>query len=267
MSRMDVIDYKIYGGDMQFVEVELDPNEATVAEAGGMMYMEDGVEMETIFGDGSNSGGGGFLGALMGAGKRLLTGESLFMTVFVNKGSGKKKVAFGAPYPGTIVPINLTQVGGELIAQKDSFLCAAKGVSVGIAFQKRLGAGFFGGEGFIMQRLQGDGLAFVHAGGTLHERTLGPGEMLRVDTGCIVAFQHSVDYDIQFVGKIKSALFGGEGLFFATLRGPGKVWLQSLPLSRMANRIVGASRIAGSGGREEGSVLGAIGGLLDGDNS
>jgi len=267
MSRMDSIDYKIYGGDMQFVEVELDPGEATVAEAGGMMYMEDGIEMETVFGDGSSQGGGGFLGALMGAGKRLLTGESLFMTIFVNKGQGKKKVAFGAPYPGTIVPVNLGQAGGELIAQKDSFLCAAKGVSVGIAFQKKLGAGFFGGEGFIMQRLQGDGLAFVHAGGTLHERTLAPGEMLRVDTGCIVAFQSSVDYDIQFVGKIKSALFGGEGLFFATLRGPGKVWLQSLPLSRMANRIVGASRIAGGGGREEGSVLGAIGGLLDGDNS
>ena len=267
MSAMHVIDYKIYGGDMQFVEIELDPGEATVAEAGGMMYMEDGIEMETIFGDGSNTGGGGFLGALMGAGKRLLTGESLFMTVFVNKGQGKRKVAFGAPYPGTIVPVNLSQVGGELIAQKDSFLCAAKGVSVGIAFQKKLGAGFFGGEGFIMQRLQGDGLAFVHAGGTLHERILAPGEGLRVDTGCIVAFQSTVDYDIQFVGKIKSALFGGEGLFFATLRGPGKVWLQSLPLSRMANRIVGASRMAGGGGREEGSILGAVGGLLDGDNS
>lgn len=263
---MHEIDYTIYGDDMQFVEVELDPQEAMVAEAGGMMYMEDGIEMETVFGDGSNQGGG-FLGALMGAGKRLLTGESLFMTVFVNKGSGKKKVAFGAPYPGTIIPVNLSQVGGELIAQKDSFLCAAKGVSVGIAFQKRLGAGFFGGEGFIMERLQGDGLCFVHAGGTLHERALAPGETLRVDTGCIVAFQSSVDYDIQFVGKIKSALFGGEGLFFATLRGPGKVWLQSLPLSRMANRIVGASKLAGGGGREEGSILGAVGGLLDGDNS
>ncbi len=267
MSPMHVVDYKIYGGDMQFVEIELDPGEATVAEAGGMMYMEDGIEMETIFGDGSNSGTGGFMGALMGAGKRLLTGESLFMTVFVNKGSGKKKVAFGAPYPGSIVPVNLSQVGGELIAQKDSFLCAAKGVAVGIAFQKRLGAGFFGGEGFIMQRLQGDGLCFVHAGGTLHERTLSPGESLRVDTGCIVAFQSSVDYDIQYVGKIKSALFGGEGLFFATLKGPGKIWLQSLPLSRMANRIVGASKIAGRGGREEGSILGAVGGLLGGDNN
>ena len=266
MSRMDVIDYTIYGEDMQFVEIELDPGEASVAEAGGMMYMEDGIEMETIFGDGSNQGSGGFLGALMGAGKRLLTGESLFMTVFINKGSGKKKVAFGAPYPGTIVPVDLSKVGGELIAQKDSFLCAAKGVSIGIAFQKRLGAGFFGGEGFIMERLQGDGLAFVHAGGTLHERALSPGEKLRVDTGCIVAFQPTVDYDIQYVGKIKSALFGGEGLFFATLTGPGKIWLQSLPLSRMANRIVGASKIAGRGGKEEGSILGAVGGLLAGDN-
>jgi len=263
---MDVIDYTIYGEDMQFVEIGLDPGEASVAEAGGMMYMEDGIEMETIFGDGSNQGGGGFLGALMGAGKRLLTGESLFMTIFVNKGPGKKKVAFGAPYPGTIVPVNLSQVGGELISQKDSFLCAAKGVSIGIAFQKKLGAGFFGGEGFIMQRLQGDGLAFVHAGGKLHERTLAPGELLRVDTGCIVAFQPTVDYDIQFVGKVKSALFGGEGLFFATLRGPGRIWLQSLPLSRMANRIVGASRMAGGGGREEGSILGSVGGLLNGDN-
>lgn len=268
MPRMHEVDYKIYGEDMQFVEIELDPAEATVAEAGSMMYMEDGIEMETVFGDGSASTGGGFLGALVGAGKRLLTGESLFMTVFVNKQSGKKRVAFAAPYPGTIVAVDLTQVGGELIAQKDSFLCAAKGVSVGIAFQKKLGAGFFGGEGFIMQRLQGDGMAFVHAGGKLHEKTLAPGETLRVDTGCIVAFQPSVDYDIQFVGKVKSALFGGEGLFFATLRGPGRVWLQSLPLSRMANRIVAASSFArGGGGREEGSVLGAIGGLLDGDNS
>ncbi len=266
MSPMHVIDYTIYGEDMQFVEIELDPGEAAVAEAGGMMYMEDGIDMETIFGDGSNSGNGGFMGALMGAGKRLLTGESLFMTVFMNKGSGKKRVAFGAPFPGTIVPVDLSQLGGELIAQKDSFLCAAKGVSIGIAFQRKLGAGFFGGEGFIMQSLQGDGLAFMHAGGKLHERNLAPGEGLRVDTGCIVAFQSTVNYDIQYVGKIKSALFGGEGLFFATLKGPGKVWLQSLPLSRMANRIVGASKIAGRGGRGEGSVLGGLGGLLAGDN-
>ena len=263
MAAMHEIDYRIFGDAMQYVEVELDPNEATVAEAGGMMYMDDGVEMETIFGDGSAQQSG-FLGALMGAGKRLLTGESLFMTVFLNKSSQKKRVAFGAPYPGKIIPIHLAEIGGELIAQRDSFLAAAKGVSIGIAFQRRLGVGLFGGEGFIMQRLQGDGWAFVHAGGTLLERTLGPNETLRVDTGCVVAMQPSVDFDIQYVGKIKSALLGGEGLFFATLRGPGKIWLQSLPLSRMADRIVAASR---KGGREEGSLLGGLGNLLDGDNS
>src|SRR6186713_3274947 len=265
MTAMHEIDYKIYGDDMQFVEVELDPNEATVAEAGGMMYMDDGVEMETVFGDGSQQQAG-IMGALMGAGKRLLTGESLFMTVFHNRTSQKKRVAFGAPYPGKIIALHLAQLGGELIAQKDSFLAAAKGVSIGIAFQRRLGVGLFGGEGFIMQRLQGDGWAFVHAGGTLHERTLAAGELLRVDTGCIVALQPSVAYDIEYVGKIKSALFGGEGLFFATLRGPGKVWLQSLPLSRMANRIVAAVPGIMRGGREEGSILGGIGNLLDGDN-
>src|SRR5438876_8225129 len=237
MPAMHEVDYKVFGDDMQFVEVELDPGEATVAEAGGMMYMEDGIEMETVFGDGSQQQSG-FVGALIGAGKRLLVGESLFMTVFLNKSSQKKRVAFGAPYPGKIVPVHLAEIGGELITQKDSFLAAAKGVSIGIAFQKRLGAGFFGGEGFIMERLQGDGWAFIHAGGMLIERTLGPGELVRVDTGCLVALQPSVDYDIEFVGKIKSALFGGEGLFFATLRGPGRVWLQSLPLSRMARRIV-----------------------------
>jgi len=262
---MDVLDFKIFGDDMQYVEVELDPNEATVAEAGGMMYMDDGIEMETIFGDGSSQQGG-LIGALMGAGKRLLTGESLFMTVFQNKSAGKKKVAFGAPYPGKIVAVNLAELGGELIAQKDSFLAAAKGVSIGIAFQRKLGVGLFGGEGFIMQRLQGNGLAFVHAGGALLDRTLAPGEMIRVDTGCIVALQPSVAYEIEFVGKIKSALFGGEGLFFATLRGPGRIWLQSLPLSRLANRIVAAVPSATRGGKEEGSVLGRIGGLLDGDN-
>jgi uncharacterized protein (TIGR00266 family) len=266
MPGMHVIDYQIFGDDMQFVEIELDPGEAAVAEAGGMMYMEDGIEMETIFGDGSQQKSG-FLGALMGAGKRLLTGESLFMTVFMNQGSGKRKMAFGAPYPGKIIPVDLSDVGGELIAQKDSFLAAAKGVSIGIAFQRRLGVGLFGGEGFIMQRLQGDGMAFVHAGGTLSEKNLKPGEMLRVDTGCIVAFQPSVSYDIQYVGKIKTALFGGEGLFFATMRGPGRVWLQSLPLSRLANRIIAAVPRAGRGGREEGSILGGLGGILDGDNS
>ena len=265
MPGMHEIEYKIIGEDLQFVEIELDPNEATVAEAGGMMYMEDGIEMETIFGDGSQKTSG-FMGALMGAGKRLLTGESLFMTVFLNRSTAKRRIAFGAPYPGRIVPVHLAEIGGELIAQKDSFLAAAKGVSIGIAFQKKLGVGLFGGEGFIMQRLQGDGWAFVHAGGMLQERTLAPGELIRVDTGCIVALQPTVNYDIEYVGKIKTALFGGEGLFFATLRGPGKIWLQSLPLSRMANRIVSAVPGLMRGGREEGSILGGLGNLLDGDN-
>jgi uncharacterized protein (TIGR00266 family) len=265
-SQMHEIDYKIHGDDMQFVEIELDPQEAVVAEAGGMMFMDDGIAMETIFGDGAQKNTG-FMGALLGAGKRLLTGESLFMTVFQNQGGGKRRVAFAAPYPGKIIAVHLSELGGELITQKDSFVCAAKGVSIGIAFQRRLGAGLFGGEGFIMQRLTGDGWAFVHAGGTLYERTLAPGEVLRVDTGCIVGFQPTVDYDIQMVGGIKSALFGGEGLFFATLRGPGKVWLQSLPFSRLAGRIVAAAPQTGRGGREEGSVLGGLGRMLDGDNS
>ena len=262
---MHVIDYRINGDDMQFVEIELDPNEAVVAEAGGMMFMDDGIAMETIFGDGSQQNQG-FLGALLGAGTRLLTGESLFMTVFHNRTVAKRRVAFGAPYPGKILPVQLSVLGGELIAQKDSFLCAAKGVSVGIAFQKRLGTGLFGGEGFIMQRLKGDGLAFLHAGGTLYERQLAPGESLRVDTGCLVALQPSVEYDIEFVGGIKTALFGGEGLFFATVRGPGKVWLQSLPFSRLAGRIVAAAPQTGRAGREEGSLLGGLGRVLDGDN-
>jgi uncharacterized protein (TIGR00266 family) len=266
MAGMHEIDYKIFGDDMQFVEVELDPNEATVAEAGGMMYMDHGIEMETIFGDGTQQQGG-IMGALMGAGKRLLTGESLFMTVFLNRTGERRKIAFGAPYPGKIVAVHLAEIGGELIAQKDSFLAAAKGVSIGIAFQRKLGVGLFGGEGFIMQRLQGDGWAFVHAGGTLHERVLAQGETIRVDTGCIVGFQPSVNYEIQYVGKIKSALFGGEGLFFATLTGPGKVWLQSLPLSRLANRIIAAVPGLTRGGKGEGSVLGRLGGILDGDNS
>jgi uncharacterized protein (TIGR00266 family) len=265
MPLMHEVDFKVFGDDMQYVEVELDPGEAAVAEAGGMMYMEDGISMETVFGDGS-AGQRGFMDKLVGAGKRLLTGESLFMTVFVNGGQGKKRVAFGAPYPGKILPIRLPDVGGELIAQKDSFLAAAKGVSIGIAFQKRLGVGLFGGEGFIMERLTGDGLVFVHAGGTVHERNLAPGETLRVDTGCIVAFQPTVEYDIQLVGGIKSAMFGGEGLFFATLRGPGRIWLQSLPLSRLAGRLYTAAPQTGRGGREEGSILGGIGRILDGDN-
>jgi uncharacterized protein (TIGR00266 family) len=221
--------------------------------------------MDTIFGDGSGQQKG-FMGALMGAGKRLLTGESLFMTVFHNDGHGKRRVAFGAPIPGKVIAVELSRIGGELICQKDAFLVAAKGVALSIAFQKRLGVGLFGGEGFIMQRLQGDGLAFVNACGTLYERELAPGEVLRVDTGCIVALQPSVDYDIQMVRGVKSALFGGEGLFFATLRGPGKIWLQSLPFSRLAGRIFAAAPQTGRGGRGEGSILGALGGLIDGDN-
>src|SRR4026208_1499353 len=252
MAEMHEIDYQIFGDDMQFVEIELDPQEAALAEAGAMMYMEDGIEMETIFGDGTQQTSG-FLGALMGAGKRLLTGESLFMTVFQNRGAGKKRVAFGAPYPGKIIPVYLKDIGGELICQKDSFLCAAKGVSVGIAFNRKIGAGLFGGEGFIMQRLQGDGMTFVHAGGTILQRDLAMGEILRIDTGCIVAFQPTVNFDIQFVGKIKTAFFGGEGLFFATLRGPGRVYMQSLPLSRLADRIISASPKAGGASREQGS--------------
>jgi uncharacterized protein (TIGR00266 family) len=236
MPSMHEVDFEIVGDDLQFVKIELDPREAVVAEAGSMMYIEDGIQMDTVFGDGSQQSKG-FMGALMGAGKRLITGESLFMTVFHNEDSRKRKVAFAAPYPGRIQPLHLAELGGELICQKDSFLCAAKGVAIGVAFNKRFGVGLFGGEGFIMQRLTGDGWAFVHAGGTLEERTLAAGEGLRVDTGCLVALQPSVSYDIQFVGKIKTALFGGEGIFFATLQGPGRVWLQSLPLSRMADRI------------------------------
>jgi len=260
---MDVVDYEIFGSDMQYVEVELDPGEAAVGEAGGMMYMQDGIQMDTVFGDGSQQQGG-FFSKLLGAGKRLVTGEGLFTTVFHNEGNGKRRVAFAAPYPGKIIPVNLAELGGTLICQKDSFLCAAKGVSLGIAFQKRLGVGLFGGEGFIMQKLDGDGMAFVHAGGTLVEKTLRPGEVLRVDTGCVVAFQPSVDFDIQFVGKIKSALFGGEGFFYAMLRGPGQVWLQSLPLSRLANRIVLAAPAAGGSSVDQGSLLGAgvLGGIL-----
>ena len=242
MTRMHEVDFQVYGDDLQFVEVELDPGEAALAEAGGMMYMDDGIAMQTIFGDGSNQqASAGFMGALMGAGKRLLTGESLFMTVFQNQGTGKRRVAFGAPYPGKIVPVDLSQVGGELIAQKDSFLAGAKGVAIGIAFQKRMGVGLFGGEGFIMQRLQGDGWAFVHAGGTLHERTLAQGEVMRVDTGCIVGFQEGVDYDIRMIKGVKTMLFGGEGLFYAVLRGPGTIWIQTTPFSRFADQVMSAA--------------------------
>jgi uncharacterized protein (TIGR00266 family) len=263
--RSHEIDFRIEGNEMQFVEVELDPGESAVAEAGSMMYMTSGIEMETIFGDGSQQRSG-VMGALMGAGKRLITGESLFMTVFTNQAAGKQQVAFAAPYPGKILALDLKQLGGNLVCQKDSFLCAARGVSIGIAFQRRIGVGLFGGEGFIMQRLEGDGLCFVHAGGTVHALDMNAGETLRVDTGCIVALQPSVNYDIQFVGRIKTALFGGEGLFFATLTGPGSVWLQSLPFSRMADRIYKAAPAAGGSRRESGSILGGLGDLLDGDS-
>lgn len=263
-TRADEIDYEIHGQEMQFVEVTLDPGEACVAEAGAFMYMDPDIEMETIFGDGSGQGPGGFMGALLGAGKRVLTGESLFMTVFGNRGTGRQRVAFASPYPGSIVPLDLTRHGGTILCQKDSFLCAAKGVSVGIALQRRLGAGLFGGEGFILQRLDGDGLVFVHAGGVVVERTLAAGETMRLDTGCLVAFESSVDYDIQTVRGIKTALFGGEGLFFAALRGPGKVWIQSLPFSRLASRVFAA--LPGKGQRKgEGSVLGGLGDLVMGD--
>jgi uncharacterized protein (TIGR00266 family) len=264
MTTMHEIDYEILGDDMQFVKIELDPGEAVVGEAGAMMYLEDGISMQTIFGDGSQQHSG-FMGALLGAGKRLLTGESLFMTVFLNQGQGKQRAAFAAPYPGKIIALHLKDLGGELVAQKDSFLCAAKGVSIGIAFTRRFGAGLFGGEGFILQKLTGDGWLFVNAGGTLEERTLAAGERLRVDTGCIVAMQPSVDYDIQLAGGVKTVLFGGEGLFLATLTGPGRVWLQSLPFSRLASRIYAAAPQTGRGGREQGSILGGLGNLLDGD--
>jgi uncharacterized protein (TIGR00266 family) len=262
------IDFKIFGEELQFVEVELDPGESAIAEAGAMMYMTSAIEMNTIFGDGSQEGAAsGIVSKLLGAGKRLLTGESLFMTVFTNQGQGKQQVAFAAPYAGRIVPLDLSNLGGSLVCQKDSFLCAARGVSIGIAFQRKIGVGLFGGEGFIMQKLEGDGLCFVHAGGTIQSFDLTPGQTLRVDTGCIVALQSSVGYDIQYVGKIKTALFGGEGIFFATLTGPGRIWLQSLPLSRLADRIYKAMPGIGRTGREEGSILGAIGigSILSGD--
>jgi uncharacterized protein (TIGR00266 family) len=265
--RAHEIDFKIVGSEMQFVEVELDPGESAVAEAGSMMYMTPGIQMETVFGDGSQQQRSGVVGALLGAGKRLITGESLFMTVFTNQGRGKQQVSFAAPYPGKILAMDLKQLGGQLICQKDSFLCAARGVSIGIAFQRKIGVGLFGGEGFIMQRLEGDGLCFVHAGGTVHPVDLQSGETLRVDTGCLVALQPSVAYDIQYVGKIKTALFGGEGLFYAALTGPGRVWLQSLPFSRMADRIYKAAPAAGGSRVGEGSILGGLGGLIDGDNS
>lgn len=256
------IDYKIYGNDMQYVEVELDPNETVIAEAGSLMMMDDAIKMETIFGDGSKSSGGGLMGKLFEAGKRKLTGESLFMTTFTNEGYGKRHVYFAAPYPGRIIPMDLSEYNGKIICQKDAFLAAAKGVAVGIEFQRKLGTGFFGGEGFIMQKLEGDGIAFVHAGGSIHRKELQPGEVLRVDTGCLVALTKDVDYDIEMVGGIKTALFGGEGLFFATLRGPGTVWIQSLPFSRLASRVFAAAPITkGGGGASTGE--GGLGGLFN----
>ena len=259
------IDYRIYGEEMQYVEIELDPQEGVVAESGSFMMMDDGIKMDTIFGDGSQKDTG-FLGKILGAGKRILTGESLFMTAFYNDLTGKRNVSFASPYPGKIIPIDLTEFGGKFICQKDAFLCAAKGVSIGIEFSKKLGRGLFGGEGFIMQKLEGDGMAFVHAGGTMAEKTLQAGETLRVDTGCLVGFTQGVDYDIEFVGGIKNSIFGGEGLFFARLQGPGKVYIQSLPFSRLAGRVLASAPRGGGKDKGEGSILGGLGDLLDGDN-
>lgn len=258
------IDYHIYGEEMQYVEIELDPQEIVIAEAGSFMMMDNNIQMETIFGDGSEQQSGLF-GKLLNAGKRVLTGESLFMTAFINQNNSKSKVSFAAPYPGKIIPIDLTQFGGKFICQKDSFLCAAKGVSIGIEFSKKLGRGLFGGEGFIMQKIEGDGMAFVHTGGTLSKKELAAGEILKVDTGCIVGFTKDVDYDIEFIGGIKNSIFGGEGLFYATLRGPGTVYVQSLPFSRLADRIIASAPKAGGSSRDEGSLLGGLGSLLDGD--
>ena len=269
---MDAVDFEIKGAEMQFVEVELDPGEAAIGEAGSMMFMDAGITMDTVFGDASKgSAGGGLFGKLLSAGKRLVTGESLFTTLYTNTTAGKQRVAFAAPYPGKILPMDLAKLGGTLICQKDAFLCAARGVQLGIAFQQKLSVGFFGGEGFIMQKLDGDGLAFVHAGGTVLRRELAPGQTLLVDTGCVVAYTPSVNFEIQYVGKIKTALFGGEGLFLAKVSGPGSVWLQSLPFSRLASRVFAAAPQRG-GSKEEGSILGGLaggavlGGLIGGDD-
>lgn len=264
MSAHD-IDYHIYGEEMQFVEIELDPMETVIAEAGSFMMMDDGIEMATIFGDGSHSEGSGLWGKLLSAGKRLITGESLFMTAYTHAGEGKKRASFAAPYPGKIIPLDLSQLDGKIICQKDAFLCAAKGVSVGIEFSQKLGRGFFGGEGFIMQKLEGDGMAFVHAGGSIIEKKLELGEVLKIDTGCLVAFTRDVDYDIEMVRGVRNMIFGGEGIFFARLEGPGTVWIQSLPFSRLADRVLQASRHYGKGGKDEGSILGTLGNLLDGN--
>ncbi|UQD55405.1 TIGR00266 family protein [Flavobacterium sp. K5-23] len=263
--RAHEIDYAIFGEEMQYVEIELDPQEIVIAEAGSFMMMDNHIQMETIFGDGSEQQSGLF-GKLLNAGKRVLTGESLFMTAFINQNNTKGKVSFASPYPGKILPIDLTEFQGKFICQKSSFLCAAKGVSVGIEFSKKIGRGLFGGEGFIMQKIEGDGMAFVHSGGTLAKRELRAGEVLKVDTGCIVGFTKDVDYDIEFIGGIKNSVFGGEGLFYATLRGPGTVYIQSLPFSRLADRIIASAPKSGGNSREEGSLLGGLGNLLDGDN-
>jgi len=261
--RCHEVDYKIYGDDMQMVEVELDPAETVVAEAGAMTYMEEGITFDTRMGDGSEPEHGLF-GKLLGAGKRVLTGESLFMTHFSNQGSMKQRVAFAAPYPGKIIPLDMATVpGGEILCQKDAFLCAALGTQIGIAFQRRLGTGFFGGEGFILQRLSGDGMVFMHACGTIVERRL-HGETLRVDTGCLVAFDPTIDYSIERAGNLKSMFFGGEGLFLATLKGTGRVWLQSLPFSRLADRIIANAPSVGGSQQGEGSVLGGLGRMFDG---
>src|SRR5690349_17125389 len=262
MIRNHEIDYRIFGEEMQYVEVELDPGETAVAEPGAFMMMDDGITMQTIFGDGSQQQDNSLMGKLFSAGKRMLVGENLFMTAFTNTSYGKKHVSFAAPYTGKIVALDLMNLGGRIIAQKDAFLCAAKGVSIGIEFQKKLGTGLFGGEGFIMEKIEGDGMAFLHAGGFVQEKDLQPGELLKIDTGCIVGFTSNVDYDIQFIGGIKNSIFGGEGLFFATLRGPGKVWIQSLPISRLASRILA---FATYNRKEEGSILGKIGNMIDGD--
>lgn len=258
------IDYQILGEEMQYVELELDPQEAVIAEAGNFMMMDNGIKMDTIFGDGSKEKEG-FLGKVLGAGKRLLTGESLFMTIFTNEIQGKKHISFASPYPGKIIPIDLTRYNNKFICQKDAFLCAAKGVAVGIEFSRKMGRGFFGGEGFIMQKLEGDGMAFVHAGGTMARKELAPGEVLKVDTGCIIGFTQDINYDIEFVGGIKNTFFGGEGLFFATLTGPGTVYVQSLPFSRLANRILQAAPQGGGKDKGEGSILGGIGDVIGGD--
>ncbi len=263
MRKAHEVTYKIHGHDMQFVQVELDPKESVVAEAGAMMMMDDGIELETIFGDGSSQQSSGLFGKLVGAGKRLVTGESLFMTSFTNNANSLKTVSFSAPYPGSIIPLDLQEYGNKVICQKDSFLAAAKGVSVGIEFRKKLSTGLFGGEGFIMQKVEGDGLTFLHAGGSIYQKTLQPGEKVKIDTGCIVAFTGDVNYEIEYVGNVKTALFGGEGLFFATLQGPGTIWVQSLTLARLASRIGQYLPSSSSG---EGSILGGIGNLLDGND-